>query len=174
MASLIVHPANAKTTVEVRVAATTYVFEPGVPRDVPNERLAAITAALQALEGNMTSPTPTVTPTGTTGATAYTYEVVAVNENGDTTPSATTSTATGNATLTGVNYNAIAWGSAVGARSYRVVRTASAGTPSTTGLIGTVTSPTVTFNDTGIAATVYTPAGAPVGATSVAAGPSEV
>lgn len=174
MASIIVRPATAKDVIHVRQAGQIYAFEPGVPRDVPNERLAALTATLQALEGNLTSPTPVVTPTGTTGATAYTYEVVAANDNGDTLPSTTTSTATGNATLTAGNYNAVTWAATVGARQYKVVRTASAGTPSTTGLIATVSSLTTTLNDTGLAATVYTPAGSAVGMTGVLAGPAEL
>jgi hypothetical protein len=62
----------------------------------------------------------TVTPTGTTGAVAYAYRVTALNSNGETLATAETTTATGNAALTGANYNALAWGAVAGAASYNV------------------------------------------------------
>jgi virginiamycin B lyase len=96
---------------------------------------------------------PTVTPTGTTGSTNYSYAISALNANGGSTlVSTATQTTTGNATLTGGNFNAITWTSVPGASSYNIYRTASSGTPSTTGLIGNVlVTSALTFSDTGIA-----------------------
>ncbi|MGH7233843.1 MAG: beta strand repeat-containing protein, partial [Candidatus Saccharimonadales bacterium] len=88
---------------------------------------------------------PTVTPTGTTGSTSYSYTVAAVNAYGGETPASSAgSTTTGNATLSYGNYNAISWSSVSGASSYDIYRTVGGGT---TGLIGT--SNTTTFNDIG-------------------------
>ena len=94
--------------------------------------------------------TPTLTNQGTAGSTSYTYEVAPVDLNGMVGPaSSTITTATGNATENTTNYNRITWtavGGGVG--SYNVYRTASSGTPGTTGLIGNTSS--LTFNDQGI------------------------
>src|SRR5207248_2996568 len=88
-------------------------------------------------------------PTGTTGATSYTYAVSAISVNGgETAASGATQTTTGNATLNSTNYNAISWSPVSGAVSYKVYRTASSGTPSSTGLIGTTSA--LTLNDTGL------------------------
>jgi hypothetical protein len=83
------------------------------------------------------------------------------------------STATGNATLTGVNFNTIPM-PAVPAGSvdnWKVIRTVSGGTPASLGLIATVASTVTTVNDTGAAATAYAPAptgtSTAVGATSM-------
>jgi len=99
----------------------------------------------------------TITNGGTVGSTAYSYSVSAVTaagtENGT---AAAASTATGNATLDSTNYNIITWAPVPGAISYNVYRTASAGTPATTGLIAnvvaTTSATTVTTNDTGLTA----------------------
>jgi hypothetical protein len=105
----------------------------------------------------MTTPTaPTVTPTGAAGAIAYSYQVVAVGPNGDSIPSTAGTTSTGNATLSPTNYNQITWTANTGAfLGYKVIRSASAGTPSTTGLIATLGPGTTSFSDTGLAATTY-------------------
>jgi hypothetical protein len=163
VASLIVRPATPKDVVRVRVAGDQYTFVPGVPRDVPNERRAALTTALQAIEGNLVSPTPTVTPTGGAAAT-QSYQVVALNANGDTLPSATVTTNAGPTTLSGTNYNTIAWTTVTGATGYKVVRTA--GGPSQ-GLIATLGATATSYQDQGAAGTAYTPAGSPVGVTQV-------
>lgn len=63
---------------------------------------------------------PTVTVVGTAGTTAYEYEITAVNKNGETLASAVTSITTGNATLSGTNYNQITWSPVDGADSYNV------------------------------------------------------
>ncbi len=95
---------------------------------------------------------PVISPQGTPGAATWTYKIVALQSDGTySAASAAGSTATGNATLTGSNYNQIDWTAITGATSYAVYRTVSGGTPSTLGLIGTVTAGVVTFNDTGMA-----------------------
>jgi hypothetical protein len=81
---------------------------------------------------------PTVTPTGTTGSTNYSYAIQAFNSSGQSSSSTPTQTTTGNATLSATNYNAISYSAVTGATGYNIYRTASNGTPSTTGLIGSV------------------------------------
>lgn len=51
----------------------------------------------------------TVTPTGTTGSSANSYELTATNQYGETVASAIVATTISNATLSGANYNALAW-----------------------------------------------------------------
>ena len=100
--------------------------------------------------GLSTPGAPTVTATGTTGATTWTYKIVAYKSDGSRTPvGAAGSTATGNATLDVTNYNALTWTAVTGASSYYVYRTAAGGTPSTTGYVATTT--TNAYNDTGAA-----------------------
>ena len=109
--------------------------------------------------GNLTSynnpsgaPTPTVTQVGTSGTTVYSYGLVAVSANGTYSALGTTaSTTAGNATLTNAAYNQITWTPVADAVAYIIVRTSAAGTPSTVGVIGQVSSPTGVFNDTGLA-----------------------
>lgn len=86
---------------------------------------------------------------GTAGTTSYRYAVTAVNANGETLACTAVETTTGNATLDETNYNALEWDEVTGATSYYIYRTASSGTPSTTGYIGEAT--TEAFNDTGLA-----------------------
>jgi hypothetical protein len=90
---------------------------------------------------------------GTAGSTAYTYVVSAVDSVGEV-PCTGVATATGNATLTSGNSNLITWNDTPGAQYYNIYRSASSGTPGTTGLIGTVYpsgAATYSFSDTGIA-----------------------
>lgn len=97
--------------------------------------------------------TPTITNAGTAGATAYSYKVSAILTDGtETDLSAAGSTATGNATLGAVNYNTITHSAYTDAYAYRIWRTASGGSPSSTGLIAVQFPPTVTLNDTGLVA----------------------
>jgi hypothetical protein len=106
--------------------------------------------ALTGGQNQLATPTaPTVTPTGTTGSTSYSYTITAINAyGGETIASPVGSTASGNATLTTTNYNALSWSSVTGATGYKIYRTVASGTsPTTTGLIGSST--TTTFNDTG-------------------------
>ena len=85
---------------------------------------------------------PAVTPGGAAGSTSYSYEVVAVNGQGrvlGTTPASPAgSTSTGNATLSATNPNKLVITADPLAVGYNIYRTASSGTPSTTGLIGYV------------------------------------
>lgn len=98
-----------------------------------------------------------ITNGGTVGSTGYSYSVSAVTavgtENGT---AAAASTTTGNATLSATNFNTVTWRPVPGAISYNVYRTASSGTPGTTGLVANVaavaSATTVTVNDTGLTA----------------------
>ena len=95
---------------------------------------------------------PTITQGGTAATTHYTYTVASVMADGTiTAPPTGTVTTTGAATLTGSNFNTVTWTAVTGAATYNIYRTASSGTPSSTGLIGNTAS--ATFNDTGIAGT---------------------
>lgn len=101
---------------------------------------------------------PTVTPSGTPGVTSYSYRVVAVAGTKVTDASAAGSTTTGNATLTGSDFNRVAWSApagAVGVTEYRVYRSVGGATQ---GLIGTVAVGTTQFDDTGLAAAGSVPA----------------
>lgn len=107
---------------------------------------------------------PTATPTGTTGATSYSYTVAALDGNGGVTAaSAAGSTSTGNATLSGTNYNALSVTAVPGAVQYAWYRTVGGATQ---GLIGVTTAPTL--NDTGLAATTSAgvPSASPAAATA--------
>lgn len=113
-----------------------------------------------------TPAAPTVTPTGTAGTTSYSYKIVAKQGPGtktgsmggttvNTTAASTAgSTATGNAALSGTNFNHITWtapaGSAVGAfAGYDVYRTAGGATQ---GKIGSTAAGVLAFDDTGLVA----------------------
>lgn len=106
-----------------------------------------------------------LTTNGSAGSTTYKYRVTAVDLNmNESNWSPEVTIATGNATLTGsnsinININGTGLGNpGNNPVAYRVYRTASSGTPSSTGAIGYVAySPSVTFIDTGIAATTTTP-----------------
>ncbi len=114
---------------------------------------------------------PTITNAGTAGTTSYSYAVTALDGTGETLASTVGSTTTGNSTLSATNYNTITFTEVSGAISYKIYRTASSGTPSTTGYIGTVTAgaaSTNTFNDTGIAATGSVPSGNTTGGATIA------
>lgn len=111
-----------------------------------------------------TPAAPTITTAGTPATTSYSYRIVASNgfgvSLGTTAASAAGSTTTGAAILTSANYNVIAFTAVSGAASYTIYRSASSGTPSTTGIIGTVAATvslstgvqtaTYVFNDTGL------------------------
>jgi hypothetical protein len=109
---------------------------------------------------------PAVGQGGTPGSTSYSYRVVAKDGNGD--PSAANvgaqTTVTGNATLTSTNFNQITITCPPGVASYDIYRTASSGTPSTTGKIGNTATilfqgggSLCTFKDTGLAGDGTTP-----------------
>ena len=104
----------------------------------------------------LTTPAvPTVVPQGTVGTTSYGYRITARSSAGETLPSPEGPTNTGNANLTVTNFNRITWTAVPGAVDYRIYRVFSGGTPSTNGLIGTTT--TLTFDDTGLAASGLVP-----------------
>ena len=70
-----------------------------------------------------TATAPTVVVTGTPGSTTYTYYVVAIDALGNKSlPSPATTVTTGNATLTGSNYNAVSWAAVPGAAKYDLLR----------------------------------------------------
>ncbi len=107
-----------------------------------------------------TSPPP-ATPTGvavsargTTGASSWVYYVVAVGAGGNSQPSAVVATNNGAATLSAAAYNRLTWSAVPGATGYKVMRFASGGSPSSTGLIATTTA--TTLDDTGLASSTYT------------------
>ncbi len=95
--------------------------------------------------------------TNTTGATSYTYAVTAVDVQNNETSATSVTYGSGNANIATSN-NVIVWSPVPGAAKYKIYRTASAGLPATTGLIGTNTISNnntnigpQTFIDTGIA-----------------------
>lgn len=100
---------------------------------------------------SLSAPTVSVTNIGSTGATTYGYRVSAINSVGETLASSTVTTTTGNAALTGSNYNRISWTRVIGATGYKVYgRTSGAEL-----LIATVTTANH-YDDTG----AVTPSGA--------------
>ncbi len=110
--------------------------------------LSAVTTPTPTATKPSQNATPTVTPTGTTGATSYSYIIEAVGTIGNSAASAAGTTATGNATLSSTNYNALSWTaftpSSGSVLYYKIYRTVGG---STIGLVGTTTG--TTFNDTG-------------------------
>jgi hypothetical protein len=118
--------------------------------------------------GGLSAPgTPSVvqapiagTATGSGSGTSYTYEITAVSSNGAESLGATEVKASNGAVLS-TNPITINW-TTNGAAYYKVYRTASAGTPSSTGLIGETT--TASFVDNGYAAGDAAPALATTGA----------
>jgi hypothetical protein len=102
---------------------------------------------------------PTVTPQGTTGATAYSYRIVARNSSGVTLPGTAGTTATGNAALSASNFNRVSWSAVANAESYDVYGR----TGGSELLIANVSG--TTYDDTGA-----TPSGALPGSNTTAAG----
>ena len=122
--------------------------------------------------------------TGSTG-TSYTYTVVGLDGNGNTTAPSSTCVVSAAATLNGSNFVTINLKASSnyghGYTSYEVVRTASSGTPGTTGVIGVLpcNNPDLEFvqgnnavacvlNDTGLATTGAVPVGNTTGGANVA------
>ncbi len=101
---------------------------------------------------------PTVTPSPAGGSTSYSYEIAAINGNGQTTAASSAgSTTTGPATLTATTFNIISWTAVSGAFGYNIYRTADgqSGQSANVGLIGT--SYGNSFNDIGYAASGSAP-----------------
>lgn len=105
---------------------------------------------LEAFVEVTTPSAPVITNQGTPGAATWTYKIVAKQSDGSySAASAAGSTATGNATLTGSNFNRITWAAVAGADSYDIYRTVAGTSPTSLGKIGNTTG--VTFDDTGLA-----------------------
>lgn len=99
-----------------------------------------------------TPATPSVATVGTSGSTDYKYAIVAISKDGTYSALSTAGDiASGNATLTTTNYNQITITPRADAVGYIIVRTSSAGTPTSVGVIGQVLADQTTFNDTGLA-----------------------
>jgi hypothetical protein len=109
-------------------------------------RRIVVTATAGTLGTFSALATPTVasvTPTGTAGGTAYGYKAVAFLGNGSpTAASAEVTTATGNATLSAINFNRVVWGAVAGAAYYELYRT----TGGTTGAM-IYQGPLLTYDD---------------------------
>jgi hypothetical protein len=103
----------------------------------------------------LTAPTGVaVAPAGTPGGTTYGYRISAINSTSGayTLASTTVTTTAGNASLSVSNYNHITWNAVPGATGYKVYGRTSGSEL----LIATVTSPTLSYDDTG----TVTPSGA--------------
>lgn len=100
-----------------------------------------------------TPAAPSVSVQGAAGTRTWRYYVVAQNASGNSQPSAITTISNGAATLSATQFNRLTWAPVAGATGYKVMRFASGGSPVSTGLIATVTSPT--FDDTGAASSTY-------------------
>lgn len=90
-----------------------------------------------------------VTPTGATGSTHYSYRVTAFNSTGETLAHASIAISNGNATLSASNYNALAWTAVASATGYNIYgrkNTANNGIGETK--MASVT--TNAYNDTGV------------------------
>lgn len=94
-----------------------------------------------------TPAAPTVTPQGTTGATPYQYRVAALDAHGTTAASAIGVTATGNAALSGTNFNRITWAAIPNATGYAIYGREDGGTDELIATVGAVTQ----YDDTGAA-----------------------
>jgi hypothetical protein len=150
---LYVVPADQPLVPVTDVCSTSTGFNNSVAGGVP------VPADAHGSGGAYVPDTPTITPHGTAGTTGSYYDVASVTPSGSTTePSFYGNTATGNATLSATNYNTVTWTPVAGATQYKIYRNYSSGTPSSEGLIGTVSpensnSGPQTFNDTGLSGT---------------------
>jgi hypothetical protein len=107
----------------------------------------------------LTTPTGvTVTRIGTAGSTTYGYRVSAVDGRGETLASSTVQITTGNATLTGGNFNRVTWNAVTNAVSYKVYGRTSGSEL----FMQTIAAGTLQFDDTG----TVTPSGALPGSPS--------
>jgi hypothetical protein len=150
---LYVVPADQPLVSVTNVCNTSTAFANSVAGGVP------VPADAHGSGGAYVPDTPTVTPHGTAGTTTSYYLVASVTPSGTTTePSSYGITNTGNATLSATNYNTITWTPVAGVTQYKIYRNYSSGTPSSDGLIATVSaengnSGPQTFNDTGLSGT---------------------
>lgn len=91
----------------------------------------------------------TVTPTGATGSSKYSYRVAAYNLTGETLACVSVQITNGNATLSASNYNALAWSAVTGAVGYNIYGRK----PSSENGVGETKLASVTalaYNDTGV------------------------
>lgn len=131
------------------------------PADASNQTMLRNPNGVKAFAFNLvamaTPATPTITNVGTAGSTTDAYKIVAKNGGGvtiaTTAASAAGSTTTANATLSATNYNVVTFANVTGAASYDIYRTTAAGTPSTTGKIGSVAA--TVSDSTGLQPTTY-------------------
>jgi len=86
-----------------------------------------------------------VAPQGTTGSTAYSYRVSAINSVGETLACSAVAIANGNQTLSSTNYNKLTWNTVSGAISYNVYGRKATGLTET--YMATVSE--LVYNDTG-------------------------
>lgn len=112
---------------------------------------SSATASLTLQGGIVNSQLPvptlssTVTNVGTAGTTTYRYQITALDGTGETTGSTIQQTTTGNATLSGTNYNTITWTAVPGAVQYNIYRCT--GTGCTPAKLATVAGNVTTYND---------------------------
>jgi hypothetical protein len=127
-------------------------------RNVPYRHIDGGTyTALITSSQALTTPTGVaVGNQGTAGTTTYGYRVSAVGGNGETLAAAEATTTTGNATLTGVNFNRITWSAVTGAGGYNIYRSTGGATQ---GKIGFSPAGVLTFDDIGLAAAGVVPTG---------------
>lgn len=109
--------------------------------------IAQIRAQLLELPSLVTPSAPVITNQGTTGATAYSYKIVALNKDQTSIASAAGATATGNATLTSGNFNRITITAVTNALAYQIFRTVGG---ATLGLIATLGAGALVLDDTGL------------------------
>lgn len=95
-----------------------------------------------------------ITPTGTTGSTHYTYTVASLDVSGGVGPTiASVTTTTGNATLSTTNYNALSWTAGSGSpAAYAIYGHTAACTATTCTLLIIVPGGATSWNDTGLIA----------------------
>lgn len=138
-------------------------FVPAGVTQIVDNGLAVLpnTTATQPFATLAAGGTPTVVQiTGATaGSATWTYTIAAIAPNGVWGAAGSGgSVTTGAATLTTVNANKLTWTATSGATGYAIQRSASGGTPSSTGFIGYANpgQATTGFIDYGIVATTYT------------------
>ncbi len=161
-------PSTVGVIANVLAGATLSVVDTGLVGDASIAPTVNTTGTMEAISyfdiaviGLAAVQNTAITTAGTAGSTGYSYKVSSVTATGtENATAAAASTTTGNATLSTTNYNIVTFKVVPGAKTYNIYRTASSGTPGTTGLIGSVTATssttTLTFNDTGIAITSAT------------------
>lgn len=141
---------GAVTAAATRIMEGALVTIPaGYPGLVELRRDRAFFAKLRVLDD--VSIALAIANQGTPGITSYSYAVYPEDADGNIIQPAgfTATTTTGAATLNGTDFNRLSWMAYPGAAAYHIFRYASAGTPSSTGKIGTDTASP--FDDTGLA-----------------------